>query len=1249
MIGFKEYPPLDIETLHLASMDETSPAQCRENILIARARIGDFILNTDSTVDLKRMAECVLQIFKKYPESGTSKLIEQFNQDAILRLSMVNSDLALMSFKLLLSPLGVEQKKWLSFTLTLEKVIKNIRLNHETFVGPQIGDPYQPHSAYLVMLYQQWPQLREQFKGLLEQNQMQADQLLQEEVQQCFAPFVSNFFPIRPGESLEIQQAIAQCSPEMIGWLTVNIYALEPKTFQSIAPSSEALVFMGSLINRFGREKLLFGLNERSPQPIAVAAKASVEQDYDAIINGLTFNARRWLFLTLLLEDHTAFIPRNITMPTGVELQVCQRLQAVAYECPTITRLLHQRLVSRLGSEEDEELFKIIRDYIQYAANTLPDQMRLWLSLSLATHSQPQFFPLLAHSIHENNRGPVIYQTLYTPLTPLFHRLAHYSNYVRQVINKALLTKTEPDKIFDQNALQLPLYQSHYFNTDLKAFDKNALCWLYLALITNMHLQQPTPLSPDFTIIKPHDRTLQHAQQILDIAYANPTITKQIIKEIEILVPVDNMRMLRRFSLHFLQAKLNKISDEAKKWLYWSLRSLTVHNTFQVDSLQTLSLPDDAKMDVAKIFYMLMNNPELIVEAREYLQTKCPACAQLHPEADQFGYFAVHQLAPGELCYQTSLSEEASLQLLPTLMSSVTKTTKQWLSKALTSGEVNAYKLVEALPKEDDHITDEMGTVPNILILAMKWPSVRARIVKECGGDVNQLQDFSMLILDGFRFGEKGMMALMLGLKNKCHKLTHFSAARTSLTDTSLRAIADCIIGSSPLKVFYCHLNPQVSAQGLQALLRTGRKRLTPFQQPMLVSAVLNFVKDPDVFSLLYATLAFGQHPLFASHVAKTHLFYTPEQLKDKIMIADLLLQHAKLHPVIQQSLLQLLSVINPSVCRNNQLVFAATRSHDAHYIHLTMQEVLGRHQSERFRNWLKMVITQGKIVLNPDDIANDEDSIRMIQMSCLFLVSSKVQRFALAQYLGMNIGTQLPEITQLSMRHVSLNPILSKTLINAIGHTESPLKDINLDNDQLDDDAITSLCTNIAKKHAGTVKSLSLNHNIMGEHSVAAVTELLSKTAKLEHVEINGHQAQPQVLKVLLEKLKHNQTLTYFDATPLYLSNPHFVNPDDMPGEHLCRLARRSISEMEEVVKVNAAHKSNINKLRRLAISERDQEETHLGSIKRSASSPAFEFEQEQPVLRFSKASKIRAPASTQPAALTGQSERRILNRSQH
>ncbi len=1142
----------ELETIKaIAAMDENQPGilagantltnvynqsdddNKRACIAFAKAYLGDIILTLPQGTTLLDIAAFVHGLIHRTPSQHKLALVQHIGQDAILKTAIVNPEMAKLAFEFLLVPLGIKRKKWLYFCLHIEQLIKQISINQDTFSGPDRQDADQPYIAQLLLLYYHWPTLRHDFKQSLDQSLAstgdtlsetihQFKQLLQNEVSQNFTPLITSHHPIKPAQTLHIQQAIAHLNPDELAWFTYNCYTNEPTEFGAIKPNSNLNSQLSKLIHTYGRESLLITLHERNKPQINQHIIERVNQHFDKIVKELSYHSRYWLFLSLLLEDNTDYFSADITRPIGAQAQICKNCLELAYLSPTITRLMHQRLVARIPEDKTAELINVIQRFIRDSANTFSDQMRLWQYLSLTTNSTPSFFSMMGAQLHERHFGNVFYRTVISPLSEHFARLSSYSPFLRKTVQDALLNNREQSPSFEKSVSQLGLYQSYSFHSLLKQCDPNTLCWLYFSLMTNMYSQSNLTLGEKLTVIKPVERSAQHANQVLEVVTANPASGKLILKELENLIPAEHVQLLKAFNARFLQMKLNAISRDAKRWLYVALKTLTVESTFQAGTKNPIALPADDKRDLAKILYLVENDVDLIPSAMAFLLEKCPEMAEIKPDDDNFSFFAFNQCALGEFTAFISLSEQRSHDVLPMLLKSTAKATKNWIKDALTSGIIDSRMLLQALPNEmSEQFAHELTLVPNLLTLALQWPSVRSRLIQECGGKAENIQPLSHLILDKLHFSGKGMSALALAIEPQCQQLTHFSAVDTQLTDEALELISNSIIGKAPLKVFQIHHNSELSTNALANVLRTTNTRVPPEQQAFVSTALVNCLDDPLVLGWLILKLESLNNEYYHNILQNNDLFYLPPHLKDKFYLANALFEDCKATPVKIANIYQMLKFMMSPLLINNQLVHCAVKSEHPPLIYQTMVHVLESQKSNNIKSWLIKTLETGKIEINNTLRVSEQEMLVIQQLSCLMLVASKDQRFALGQYLGMNTQQAFPNISQVNIHQVLYHPCLLATILQALEKADS-LSHITLEAMSLDNDAISQLTNSLKTK--AHLKSLNVSANPITTDGASMLARLLTHNHAIKEFTMNNCECGEEGFIEIANSLSHTK-----------------------------------------------------------------------------------------------------------------------------
>ena len=256
--------------------------------------------------------------------------------------------------------------------------------------------------------------------------------------------------------------------------------------------------------------------------------------------------------------------------------------------------------------------------------------------------------------------------------------------------------------------------------SQLRDCDENSLCWLYCALTFNNHFAQNTRLSAQFTLMRPQGASEKHVQQILDAVYVNTDLIPLYLKGIQEMMSPQRMAILNNTCEVYLRTKINALNNDAKKWLFWLLTTLTEQ--------PSVTLREDAHKNVAIILFMISHNVSLFNTAKSLLASY-PEVLNLHPELDCLSDLALRYNDIGELAYQASLSEEVSLKLVPFLLKHLSAPHQQWLGQGLASGNINSTALMPAYRGYTNQLpSQELRAVPSLIALAIKWLSVEARL-----------------------------------------------------------------------------------------------------------------------------------------------------------------------------------------------------------------------------------------------------------------------------------------------------------------------------------------------------------------------------------------------------------------------------------------------------------------------------------------------------------------------------------------
>ena len=1065
------------------------------------------ILKNDNISELKRIAIDTFHTLQNLPDHQKLQFIQKMGYEPFFRLALVDSNLAELSFSFLLQNLNGSLKKWFLMVLRMGQLHQEIQIDSEILKAPAPFEAANTVIGKLSVLYRQWPTLREKLIECIENSlgdnsqlvESQLKRILDNDLQVKLFPQAVKHNPTHPGKYREIQQELTGLSNDVIGWLYKSACTLD-QVVNEVPQSHQVL--LGRLITQYGREHLIHVLREKCQQLGMLDAITFVDQFIDTKCQSLSLNAKRWGYLTLLLGDFTESNIDNIRFPQGQDLSICTYLEAMAEECPTLARAIRGRLETLLGEAEVYNISGYISGFLNTSSNSLSDENRLWISLVLSTQTMPLFFSYMGPRIHENPTGDLIRGDTTEPLLPVYQSMSHYSPAMALRVNNALTRKPQPDPVFEQRVNTLDLYVKHSVETQLHTLDENSLCWFYLALTLNTHFSQPTALSPGYILHKPQGNFLIQVQHLLDAVYGNPDLIPYYLRGIEDKLSKENLskqklELLVNLSKNFLMAKINVLNVLAKSALYAHL------TTFSPIAYE--GLDQQSQNDIAKILTIISHHPQLFQLTRHRLAA-LPELSDQHPEDEFLNEMALRYGDLGELAFQAALTESGAMSLIPHLLKHLSTRTREWLAKALSSGTINSTDLIQShLGITNQRLSQELKAVPSLLILALKWPSVRSRIIAACSQEPLEEKPVTHLTLDGLPIGDKGLIALSQGLKHHSSSLQSLSLNGTAISDLGINALASELV-ALPHLTHLQTLNNPISFAAIRGCIQIWNTSHASGKKEALFSFLLSFMTDNHVIGWLIARLTLASQSNTLEHDG---ILPFPSMTHDERIgaIAKIVYRLALDNPDCRVQLLDTLAPRVENAEDVTQLVYAAVHSQQPEILFMAAQLVLSKVQDEKVFAWLKNALITGKLVLPVlDSDRNKQMGLQIMQLICLITNFTQAQRRSLLTLLGEKDRLSLPDITEIKIRDYVMTTTLKSALIQSIQCNPNTLNKLTLKSTYLYDGDMKPLYDALLSKTH--LHALNLSENPFTVSSAQQIGDLIRLNHGIKKLKFSDCQA---------------------------------------------------------------------------------------------------------------------------------------------
>lgn len=1073
------------------------------------------ILNNNNLTELNEIAATTLQQLKTARNDQKIALINQIGHEAFFRLALINAELASICFPLLLQYISPMHKKWLLIILNLGQEIEAIHVRDEVICAPKAEDQDKQLVVKATQLYLHWRSLQPDFIEMLEDTmgedktaiQAQISQLMEYDLERKVAPIPLLHFPLKPGDYLAIQEDLKSLSSDQIAWLYVSLCTFDSFKSEVIEPQEEII---SGLLNKYQREHLVFVLHEKCTKFEREDAFQFVHQEFNTAIESLSLNARRWVYLTIILGFFTEDNVDNIRKPFGPELNICTFLEHVVDGSPTLSRIIQAKLVASLGEKEIYNISQYIFGYLSTSSSTLSDNHRLWLALVLSTQTTPQYFSMVESMKHGSHSTDVIYGDISIPQLPAYQNIASHSpQFLLRVIN-ALIARPSADQHFSKKVDALDLYVKQSVKRSLHLYDNNSLCWLYFALTHNVQYSADIRVTSQRTIHPPQGDQLSLVKESLNSAYFNPDLIPLYLNVIRGKIPLDELQLLDNISLNYVRILLSRLEPTAKTWLYWLL-------TKSEEDITT-PLSDESKDFLSKILFAIVNNKNNYNFCINHLRA-IPEVVNSYPEADALCNIVLRHGEFGALAYQSLHDESAAIRISNALLNHISPRTRQWLAETLSTGIIDGGQLISThRGYSDQQLSQELKAVPSLIILALYWPSVRSHLINaEVASQAATPAPVTFLNLNGFPIGDAGAIALSFGLEKHATSLRKLFLDGTGISDLGFESLSDKVVSKAPLEDLQL-VNNRISLQNISGLVNTIKYSSNPSHKSLIVSFLLGYINENDILSYIKSRLRLSDIAVSAPVAPYVHAYQTNTSF---YQIADTLYNFAMVDREYKELLEYGVAELIQDKEDDNQFVYAVVNGAQPNALLPAIRELLSQNQNETLHQWFKTAITSG--VLKVPQLSSNHDQLlrkTMAQLSCLLLCSSKAQRLALLSGFGDTQTLRVPAITAVEVDNLVIPNILKASLISAIKSNPDTLKRISLQNIYLNDTEMLNLSPLLIEK--SHLRELNLSCNPLSIDSAKVVADVIKQNKNIRTLNysdcISGEQGVLEIAKAINE-----------------------------------------------------------------------------------------------------------------------------------
>jgi len=998
--------------------------------------IESFIARCQNTEQLKPLTDIVVQALDKQ-KSDIHQLISLLSPTLVTKLSLANPLLAKQILPIQIKNLSPDELLWLNLVISGGQLVTQIQLGDKMLRAPTSteknfstccqllalaqGDKY--YATHILKLAKsQIHLLGEDAKDLLLKAETTINQFSHSKMQSEFYSHASKSIHWVYGHDDVILAKLKSWSTVELAW---SLYTLStgqpPSGAESIGGTKLSL--LAQLAKVYSREQVIHVLNNKLKAQDHTQAQTDIESYFEQQLALLDANSKKYLLLELTFKNFPQVPDLGVSTPKSEQLAICQALEKAVYGCGPLWNDLYNNLLEGLGPDL-QKVLPFIPGIIHSVTSSFPDECKLWLAISLASNTIKSSYDIIDSNSHLGaaKSNTAVHQMLPPDIVSHFHFLAKSSPLMHSIFQSVLSHNEKADPEYDKKFASVPLYEKHLINNQLEKLDENTLCWLLYSLTFNSILAAPIHLK-DIRISLPNERAKAHAQVMLTQAQASPTSRLAYIKGIHDKLTPEVLMAFENISKHYVKQVISTLSPEQQSWLYLTLQRNEVSH-HQLNFNTTHSYPIEKQQSISKVLHLISLYPSLKELALNNLLEKNKELIMIQPELiDTLGLVSAQTLKPGEFADLIGLDSKKSELLSMAILKKLPEVAQIWLSTSLEKGIIDTQSLLMLLTQakvKPEEMFPTLMALPNILLLALKHPSIKAGIIKFCGGNSHNIQPLQVIQLDNMPLGDHGFSALCEILSTQSSHLELLSASQCGLSDNALISFYHTLYANSEIKSLNISHN-HITSNGYQLLLNHPGTYVNPRQLIMVFSSLWQAVSEPDTLSYLSAYHLTQKHVITTAQTFEALKFSDPKEVRDKFELCNLILKEAKINPTLSELLDTFISKVPLSV-KYIQLAHAALQSHDHTFILSTLSTVIDTIQSPTLKHWLKNSLESGEIVLpkvgsdtfhhifgNP---VSQTEIMLTIQASALLLATNLETRNDIYNQLGGNDSVLLPAVS---------------------------------------------------------------------------------------------------------------------------------------------------------------------------------------------------------------------------------------------
>ncbi len=1092
---------------------------------VALTLLEQSIIQTQDTALLEKLA-------KKILEAGDAQnIFIRLKAASCTKLAWVNIEFSKQYNTYLLENLPLDELEWLSIVIDSGEYISQVGKTHK-LTAPSPSSTHFENINRILTLAQANIEIKAYLSSTLKgklaalstpeidyvrESEELVNLVTETQIRAEFYPFARAHLTWIKGYAATMGQAFANADPTFLEWALVAL-STDNNKYGDYQPSAEEYATLQSWINSYGKGYLIDTLDLYLNKRAITAPQNAVSEYYDSAVRNLDLNSKQWLLLELSIKNFPQMDEIGIQQPTQDQLAICKKLIENTNGCASLWRNLQEKLIQNMGPRL-KETFPIISETLFVIAKQLPYEARLWLYLAIMTNTKPLFFDLTNIHYHEQLSNTAIRKIIASDITDHFIFLASCSDMMRSIVKSALIQKDNaPD--FEKKVKALSLYQKSFTENELNKLDDNAKHWLLYALCFNNVITKKTEISSTLNITVPSGRFFDYVNTMLNQAQASP---EQRAMYIEKLIQGLSYSALDSFDAliqNFINISIDSLSQEAQGWLFLCLHQKN-SNIQPPDFNTQYPQPSEKISSVSRILYLLSIFPTKVAATTQYLKEKNAMLSHFEPTLlDSLSIVTNQYIRLCEMASLTCMDEKQSTQFAFALSQALPEPIKIWMAANLEQGIIDPSFIFTMIARNKipHHIAMPLfKNTTSLLLLALKWPSLKETIIEKFGGNKNTIKAITAINVDHMPLGDVGMSMLCEILSSQSNTLMAFSAQQTGITDRGLLSFNQTLLAKAPLEIIDFRKN-DISIECLSMLFENPLLKKNPQHLITLVSAILSDLQHPDAINYLAGHLLLKGILKDEMSSQDKFSFYKNPELTHAIQKADFLLGIGEKMPLVADIFNTITKSI-PAIFLDTQLIHAALSTKDASIVSTVLFYVINNVANPSTIEWIKNCLKSGQIYLpntNMTDVKQG-DIMQMLQTASLMLALNQELRQKLYQALGGEPEQLLPPIHTINIQNCKIPEDLQAALCLGLENNLDTLQDLQLKAMGLSNQTLERICYS-THTHL-KLKSLDLSSHKMTNSTLHAVCEAL-QIANIQTLDLSECAISPEMLNTVIGAL---------------------------------------------------------------------------------------------------------------------------------